>query len=95
MYSDNDKPSINASNESPVEGSSAVILTCNENIPADETVSSYEWFKGNTKVNGEVSKTYDIGNQRENGGNFTCKVVAGKSNTSVASGTKTIDFLCE
>ena len=78
-----------------MEGSSGVTLTCHEDIAAGETVSGYLWFKGNTQVNGETSKTYDIGNHRDNGGNFTCKVVAVKSGTSVPSRTKTIAFLCE
>ena len=95
--SDNDKPSLSASSNSPVEDDSSVTLNCTASVSSSETVSSYEWFKdgSSTKVSGQSSSTYDIGNQRSADGSYTCKVVATNSGTSVDSDSETIAFYCE
>ena len=95
--SDNDKPSLSASSNSPVEGGSPVTLTCTASVSSGESVSTFEWYKSgsSTKISGQSSSTYDIGSQRSADGSYTCKVVAANSGTSVDSDSETIAYYCE
>ena len=95
--SDNDDPTLEATDNTPVEGSTNVNLTCKESISSIETVSSYEWYKdgSSTAINGESSSQYNICNQRSAAGNYTCKVVSQNSGTSVKSNSQKIEFYCE
>ena len=95
--SDNDQPTLETTDNSPVEGSTNVTLTCKESISSIETVSSYEWYKDNSTVaiNGESSSQYNIGNQRTAAGTYTCKVVSQNSGTSAKSNSQKIEFYCE
>ena len=95
--SDNDKPTLTASSNSPIEDITSVTLTCAESLSSTESVSSYEWFKdgSNTKVSGQSSSTYTIGDKRGAAGSYTCKVVAANSGTSDDSDSETIAYYCE
>ena len=72
-------------------------LNCNEVISVSESVISYEWYKDNspTKVPNENGTRYHIGNQRNASGNYTCKVVAKNSGTSIQSMPQAIEFYCK
>ena len=72
-------------------------MTCNAVISAFENVNTYEWYKNGspTKVPGENESIYVIGNQRNVGGNYTCKVVATNSGTSIKSAPQSIAFYCK
>ena len=95
--SDNDQPTLNASNNYPVEAGTNITLTCEEVISTHESVVNYEWYKdgSSTKVPNEDEAIYYIGNQRSAGGNYTCKVVATNSGTSIQSAPQSIMYYCE
>ena len=95
--SDNDTPTLSASTNSPLEDVNSVTLTCTADVHSSDTVSSYEWFKdgSSTKVSGETSSTFDIGNKRSADGSYTCKAVSSISGTSGDSNSETITYYCE
>ena len=97
FFSDNDKPSLSASRNTPVENGANVVLSCGEAVSSIETASSYTWYKdgSSTAISGQTTSTYDIGNKRDAAGFYTCKVVALNSGTSVVSDSEKIEFYCE
>ena len=95
FFTDNDKPSINASNDSPVEGNDTVILTCHKVTSDADIVKSYEWYKNEIRVDGQANQTYNIGDNRTASANYTCKVVTERTGTSDVSDSKEITFLCK
>jgi hypothetical protein len=90
-YTNNDKPNVTTSNESPQEGDN-VELTC---VPdTTDAISSYEWHKGNEKIENANAAKYQLpGNTRANSGSYQCKV-----NTTVLSELSdalVVNFLCK
>ena len=94
---DNDRPTLSTSSNVPVEGADSVTLKCTEFTSAYERVITYEWYKDDskTKVPNENESIYQIGYLRSGGGNYTCKVVAANSGSSIQSAPQAIAFYCK
>ena len=107
---DIDRPVVDVSNLSPVEGSD-VTLTCN--VSTTDTIVRYTWYFGNTTLvqqNGMESKNvtedgkgpedmgdmqYHLsGGNRSNSGDYSCKVET-SNNLVGTSDPVTVRFLCK
>ena len=72
-------------------------MTCAKAMSSIETDNSYEWFKdgATTKIDGQTTSEYNIGQTRSADGSYTCKVVAQNSDPSDLSDPVVIKFYCE
>ena len=95
-YSDNDKPTVTASPDNPVDTANDVILTCVEATNEDSPSPTYKWYKDGTEDSSSTASTWNIGNVRAQTGSYQCEVVAAThTGTSEKSDAVTVTFLCE
>ena len=93
-YSDNDKPTVTASPDNPVDTVNDVTLTCTK--ATNEGSPTFKWFKDGTEDSTSTASTWDIGKARASSGSYACEVVAATyTGTSVKSDGVTVTFLCE
>ena len=84
---------MTSSNYNPQAGVSNVYLTCHHDT--DETISSYEWYKDDAKIDTATAEKYQLPTKAKgDGGSFQCKVVTTQS-TSVFSDKLVVEFLCK
>ena len=89
-FSDNDKPTVTSSKATPDENKDDVTLTCTKST--SDTLTSYEWFKDNVKINGADKSTYALpDNKRTNSGSYTCKVTV-QTRPAATSAAKVVIF---
>ena len=94
MFLDNDKPGLNTSNNSPVEGSDSVILSCSSST--SDVVVRYIWYKNNNTIPSARNHTYALpNNARIDDGHYSCMVVTKNAGNSSISDKETVNFLCK
>ena len=93
-YSDNDKPTVTASPDNPVDTVNDVTLICTKGTNEDNP--TFKWFKDSMEDNTSTASTWNIGNARAASGSYACEVVAATpTGTSGKSDAVTVTFLCE
>ena len=94
LYTDNDKPVVTASKDSPVEGVDIVTLTCSPST--SDNVTGYVWYRNNVQIPSATNMTYALPkNARVDDGDYTCEVITYKVPTSPMSDNLTMTFLCK
>ena len=91
---DNDKPGLNTSNNSPVEGSDNVTLTCSSST--SDVHVRYIWYKNNITIPSARNHTYPLpNNARNDDGHYSCMVLTKNAGNSSISDRVTVKFLCK
>ena len=94
FFLDNDKPGLNTSNNSPVEGSDNVTLTCSSST--SDVVVRYIWYKNNITIPSARNHTYPLPhNTRNDDGHYSCMVLTKNAGNSSISDRVTVKFLCK
>ena len=94
FFIDNDKPTVTSSDDTPVESTDIVTLTCEK--ATNDQITSHEWYADDKKIDGESSNKYTLpDNKRTNSGSFTCRIATSNSPVSPKSDTKKVTYLCK
>ena len=94
LFLDNDRPGLNTSNNSPVEGSDNVTLTCSSST--SDVVVRYIWYKNNITIPSARNHTYQLpNNARNDDGHYSCMVLTKNAGNSSISDRVTVKFLCK
>ena len=69
-------------------------MTCTK--ATTDTVTGYEWYKENAVIDGAVTNTYTLpDNKRGDSGGYACKITTANTGTSDRSVTRTVTFFCK
>ena len=94
LFSDNDKPNITTTNQHPLDQVNNVTLTCVP-ITTDASILGFQWIKDEKRVEGVISETFMIGNNRSSSGNYSCHVRTCHIGKSGESKKEAVIFLCK
>ena len=93
LFSDNDKPNITTTNQHPLDQYDNVTLTC---LPVTtDVVTKFQWLKDEQIVEGVISESFMVGNNRSSSGNYSCRVRTTRVGRSTESTKEAVIFLCK